>query len=97
MENTTKKIIKRLACVTSALIIAGGAVIYSINKTQQKTIATLGKATDNTFSYKYSAEVVYFMLNYFCIKSAVCAPLFSEFHIKIFNGYFRISSDFSLS
>lgn len=45
MENTTKKIIKRLACVTSALIIAGGAVIYSINKTQQKTIATLGKAT----------------------------------------------------
>lgn len=47
MENTTKKIIKRLACVTSALIIAGGAVIYSINKTQQKTIATLGKATDN--------------------------------------------------
>ncbi|MGN1481138.1 hypothetical protein [Porcipelethomonas sp.] len=47
MKKINKKILKRLACVTSALVIAGGVVVYSINKSQQKTIATLGEVNND--------------------------------------------------
>lgn len=42
MKKMNKKILRRLLCVTSALVIAGGITAYSIKKSENKTIATLG-------------------------------------------------------
>lgn len=44
MKKINKKIVRRLVCVASALVLAGGASAYYINKSQQKTIATIGAA-----------------------------------------------------
>lgn len=47
MKKINKKIVRRLVCVASALVLAGGASAYYINKSQQKTIATIGAAKND--------------------------------------------------
>lgn len=44
MKKINKKIVRRLVCVASALVIAGGASVYFIDKSRQQTIATMGAA-----------------------------------------------------
>ena len=36
MKKINKKIVRRLVCVASALVLSGGASAYYINKSQQK-------------------------------------------------------------
>ena len=48
MKNTVKKILRRTVCVACALAVAGGTTIYFMKKSQDKTIATMGKLNKNT-------------------------------------------------